>query len=94
MVAFSPILKKNVVVGWYDNATVFRNRVIEPERIYMMKCSFSNAHLIPEERRSFEVPRARGNAYGIGQSNFWYIQKTEAAREYEDRLTEYIDSIE
>jgi|LSQX01.1.fsa_nt_gb hypothetical protein len=93
LMAFSPIKKKNVVVGWYDNATVFRNRIVEPDKTYMMKCSFSDAHLIPEANRSFEVPRAQGNDFGIGQSNFWYIQKSEAARTYEDSLIEYIDSL-
>ncbi len=92
LMAFSPILKKNIVVGWYDNATVYRNRVIEQDKIYMMKCSFEDAHLIPEEERSFEVPRARGNEYGIGQSNFWHIQKSEAARKYEEKLIQYIES--
>lgn len=59
----------------------------------MMKCSFADAHLIPDADRSFEVPRAQGNDYGIGQSNFWYIQKVAAARDYEDKLVEYIGSI-
>mgnify|MGYP000907794896 CR=1 FL=1 len=93
LMAFSPVLKKNVVVGWYNNVTVYRNRVVEPEKIYMMKCSFSDAHLIPEADRSFTIPRAQGNDYGIGQSNFWYIQKTEAARNFEDKLVEYLNSI-
>lgn len=92
LMAFSPTLRKNVVVGWYDNVTVYRNRIIEPDKTYVMKCSFADAHLIPEEERVFEVPRARGNEYGIGQSNFWYIQKVTAARGYEDKLVEYISS--
>lgn len=93
MMAFSPSLKKNVVVGWYDNATVYRNRVIESDKTYMLKCLAHDAHLIPDKERYFEVPRASGNEFGIGQSNFWYIQKFEAAREYEDKLTNYIDSL-
>jgi hypothetical protein len=92
LMAFSPILKKNVVVGWYDNVTIYRNRIIEPDKTYMMKCSFADAHLIPEAERIFEVPGARGNPYGIGQSNFWYIQKNPVARDYEDRLTEYLSN--
>lgn len=92
LMAFSPILNKNVVVGWYDNVTVYRNRIIEPDKTYMMKCSYADAHLIPEAERSFEVPRARGNEYGIGQSNFWYIQKVTAARDYEDKLVKYISN--
>ena len=82
-----------LVVGWYDNVTIYRNRVVESDKTYMMKCDFSDAHLIPEEKRLFEIPRGRGNDFGIGQSNFWYIQKVEAARTYEKQLVEYIDSL-
>lgn len=94
LIAFSPILKKNVVVGWYDNATVYRNRVVDGEMIYMTKCLYTNAHLIPEADRSFEIPRGQGNDFGIGQSNFWYIQTKNNTFEFEQQLTEYIDSLE
>lgn len=93
MSAFSPILNKNVVVGWYDNATVYRNRIIDAEKTYMIKCSFEDAHLIPENERQFEVPRAQGNEYGIGQSNFWYIQNNASAKDYETMLVDYIKSL-
>lgn len=93
-IAFSPIKKMNVVVGWYDNATVFRNRVVTPDgRMYMATCSAGDAHLIPEQNRSFEVPRAQGNPFGIGQSNFWYIHNNKNAAEFENELREYIASI-
>ena len=94
LMAFSPNLNKNVVVGWYDNATVYRNRIIEPDKIYMIKCAYEDAHLIPDSERRFEVPGARGNAYGIGQCNFWYIQKNEAAKEYEQSLIDYLAEVE
>lgn len=94
LMAFSPVLKKNVVVGWYDNATVYRSRIVEPDKTYMMKCSFADEHLIPDADRTFVVPRAQGNDFGIGQSNFRYIQKVAAAKEYEEQLVEYIESIE
>lgn len=93
LVAFSPTLTKTVVVGWYDNATVFRNRVVEGDLIYMTKCLHKDAHLIPDVDRSFEIPRAQGNDFGIGQSNFWYLQTKNNTYEFEQQLTEYIDSI-
>lgn len=93
LAAFSPALKKTVVVGWYDNATVFRNRVVEGDLIYMAKCLHKDAHLIPDADRSFEIPRGQGNDFGIGQSNFWYLQAKNNTYEYEQQLTEYIDSI-
>lgn len=91
--AFSPSQKKNVVIGWYDNATVYRNRVVDGDLIYMTKCLCSDAHLIPEEERSFEIPRGQSNDFGIGQSNFWYIQTKSNTYEFEQALVEYIDSI-
>jgi len=93
LTAFSPIQKRNIVVGWYDNATVYRNRVVDGEMIYMTKCLFSDAHLIPEADRTFEIPRGQGNNFGIGQSNFWYIQTKGNTYEFERQLTEYIDSL-
>ena len=92
LVALSPELKENVVVGWYDNATVFRNRVVEGDRVYMMKSSSTDAHLIPETDRRFVVPRAAGNDFGIGQNNFWYIQNYPKARKFELKLNDYLNS--
>lgn len=93
MVALSPTLKKYVVVGWYDNATVYRNRVVDGDLIYMTKCLYADAHLIPDADRSFEIPQAQSNDFGIGQSNFWYIQTKDNDFEFEQQLTEYIDSL-
>ena len=94
LAASSPVLKKTVVVGWYDNATVFRNRVVEGDLIYMSKCLYQDAHLIPDADRSFEIPRGQGNDFGIGQSNFWYLQTKNNTYEFEQKLTEYIDSLD
>ena len=93
LAAFSPTLKKTVVVGWYDNATVYRNRVVDGDLIYMTKCLYSDAHLIPDEDRSFEIPRGQSNDFGIGQSNFWYLQTKGNTFEFEKQLTGYIDSL-
>lgn len=94
LAAFSPTLKKTVVVGWYDNATVYRNRVVDGDLIYMMKCRYTDAHLIPDADRSFEIPRGQSNDFGIGQSNFWYLQTKGNTYEFEEKLTAYIDSLD
>jgi len=90
--ARSPIKNKMVVVGWYDNATIYRDRVIDGNLMYVMKCSCNDAHLIEEENRNFDVPAATHDPIGIGQSNFWYIQSNVRAKDYEQKLTNYIDS--
>ena len=92
LTASSPVLNKSVVVGWYDNVTIFRNRVVDSDKVYMMKCAYDDAHLIPESERVFEVPRSLDNDFGIGRSQFWYIQKFSSARNYEEELIEYLES--
>jgi 5-methylcytosine-specific restriction protein A len=75
------------VVGWYKNATVYR----EPQPIknpttlqkkngldtYRISASASDAMLLPVDKRSFIIPRAVKG--GIGQSNVWYADKPESA---------------
>ena len=92
-VAFDSVKKKTVVVGWYDNATVYRNRIIEDDRVYIAKCDYLDAHLISCNNRTFEVPKANKEHFGIGQSNFWYIQKNPQAKEFENQLLKYINSM-
>lgn len=68
---------KTVIVGWYEHATVYRTRKKYLDRPYNIKTTFKNAHLIPENRRFKEVPRAKENEnkLGFGQSNVWYANK-------------------
>ena len=91
-VAYNSDQKKTLIVGWYDDATIYRNRIDDGEKVYMMKCLSSNAHRIPHENRTFEVPKATENQLGIGQSNYWYIQNNENAADLEQRIVAYIDS--
>ena len=59
-----------------------------------MTCKPEDAHLIPIEKRDFEVPKAsKENKYGIGQSNLWYIQNFSVAKEFENRINTYLDSM-
>jgi len=75
------------IVGWYTNATVFRDLQPIPKPSqkhrtnyipgYLVITSVKDAHLIPVAERDFLIPRAvRG---GIGQSNVWYADKPESA---------------
>lgn len=75
------------VVGWYKNATVYR----EPQPIknpttlqkkngldsYRVSALASDVTLLPVDMRSFIIPRAVKG--GIGQSNVWYADKPESA---------------
>lgn len=76
-----------VIVGWYEDATVFRNyqkfnkapTAQSQNDIdgYWIKAPFSKATLLPVDSRVFEIPR--GVKGGIGQSNVWYADSPESA---------------
>ena len=67
------------VVGWYRNATVYRQYQEIPEHaechqkngvsIYCITASFNDATLLPPSERNCKIPRGKG---GMGQSNVWY----------------------
>lgn len=80
------------IVGWYNNATVYRTRQSAPADSkrgelyragvlevddYMMVCRKDEAFLVEPEQRNFKVPTARADGYGFGQSNLWYPTKNE-----------------
>lgn len=67
-----PNSKTTLVVGWYENAAVLR----EPQKrgwgpgLYNIVSR--KATLLAEPKRSFEVPRAQRDGYGLGQANVYY----------------------
>jgi 5-methylcytosine-specific restriction protein A len=75
-----------VVIGWYLNATVFRNFVelkkptnfqrINGISSYRISAPTADAVLLPIESRKLLIPRAIKG--GIGQSNVWYADKEES----------------
>ena len=75
--------KKNinttVIVGWYKNAKVFRNRKEYLGRPYNIESNYHDAVLLPEQKRNKVIPRAKDNMnnVGFGQSNIWYANKVE-----------------
>lgn len=98
-VALNPRTKKTVIVGWYDKATVYRDRqyhtVNGKEHQYNLLCDYENANLIEDGRRTFEIPNAskEGNEFGIGQANVWYIQNNNKALDFEKKMIEYLDNL-
>ena len=69
--AHSDELKKTVIVGWYENATVLRFReTYHDGHIYNIQSS--NAFLLPTILRTKVIPRAKDGNFGFGQSNVRY----------------------
>lgn len=88
----------NVVVGWYQNAVVYRdqqapppgsNRQHENEPLgYYVTTKSEHAVLLPVDERLFPVPyRRRG---GMGQSNIWYADDTSQHGQYRSAILEYM----
>lgn len=74
-----------VIVGWFKNATVYRDCQLPPEGSgrkragrqewgYRVKAKQENCKLLPIKHRVVKVPRGEG---GIGQSNVWYADQPE-----------------
>lgn len=71
-----------VVVGWYNEATVFHKSYGKRPRMnirgdwathsYLCRVSADRATLLPEKQRTFTVPSARQKKGFPGQSNVWY----------------------
>ena len=77
-----------VIVGWYKNATVYREyqkfdqappchktNNIDGYRIVAEK---SNCKLLPIEQRNIQIPK--GVKGGMGQANIWYADKPESKK--------------
>ena len=75
------------VVGWFKNATVFREyqKFPKPPAIqkqngidgYWIRAPSDQANLLPVDERTLEIPRqVKG---GMGQANVWYADKPESA---------------
>ena len=88
---------KTVIIGWYDNATVYRDRDEDKlqynNRRYNLCANIADSYLLPEEERVFEIPRANNNKdnIGFGQSNVWYAESKKSQKLVE-KVIDYIKS--
>ena len=91
-----------VVVGWYENATIHRERQNAPggsnrklpdgeDAIYFAEADEQNCRLIPATARDFDIPRARKGQEGIGQKNIWYAN-SQFGKTVKTQVLEYIRS--
>ena len=71
-----------LVVGWYKDATVYRQRRYGPEGSnrkdpdgkddpYFCEADCKNCYRIPPDSRNFSIPRGKD---GLGQKNIWYAE--------------------
>ena len=99
--AYNSDVNETVIVGWYENATVYRyfqNSVSTPmfgiDRMYFTKAKAEDCYLLPEESRTFVIGRAskNGSGRGFGQQNFWYAESAYARSELIPEVFEYIET--
>ena len=73
--AYSDKLKKNVIVGWYKEATIYRERAEYNGRQYNIECDGKNATLLFEKEQNKVVPRANKHTFGSNNAfrkRVWY----------------------
>lgn len=85
-----------VIVGWYKDATVYRDREVHPVLAfdYNLMAHSSNCVLLDETSRTYPVPRASGTTekrYGFGRCNYWFANE-DTAKDYVKGVVDYIDS--
>ncbi len=93
-VAKEPFSGGNYIVGWYENATVYRN-VQEPKRSsnrnwndhdfgYFVTAKQSDTKLLSRDERTVQVPRGKG---AMGQRNIWYADNN---ADYVEKVLKYV----
>lgn len=92
-------VSKARIIGWYDNATVYRkwqpapagsNRKYKKETLgYYIKAKEENYKLLSLDERIFRIPRGRMGG-GMGQSNVWYADDATHVP-FKQRVLDYIE---
>ena len=93
-VAKDPARSKSYIVGWYKNATVYRNYYYDGDGCPKNICANAkDCVLLPMNKRQKIVPRAGkdGYTYGLGSANVWFGKKEDSkANEYIKNMVNYI----
>jgi hypothetical protein len=98
-VATSP-LGGAFIVGWYKNATIYRNwqssppgsarRHSDTDCGYFVTASAEDSVLLPPDERVFPIPQQGKGEFG--QSNIWYADDPAQHRQLRLNVLEYVES--
>ena len=71
-----------LVVGWYRNATVYRDEQesTDGKRAYRVEAMATDVTLIPSVDRNTFIPHAKAGVPGIGQSNIYYTREGDGSK--------------
>lgn len=83
---------KNLIVGWYKDATVLRNYDFNGRWPINIFAKTEDCTLLPLNQRRKVVPRKgkNGYTYGMGQANYWFADHDEEAEKYVKLIVKYI----
>ncbi len=92
----TPRIGGGVVVGWYQNARVWRNEQQLEDRPFFAKANQKNCRILEVDKRVFRVPHSGRSDHNkgtwcIGQSNIRFINDIHKKEEYVQKLLEYIE---
>lgn len=91
--------ENNRIIGWYKNATVYREfkefdtlNNLRPVVYYRVKAKVEDSVLLVPVERNFIMPRANKSedGVGMGRSNIWYADKKEA-KLFINEVVDYIN---
>ncbi|MBC3888566.1 hypothetical protein GH810_09625 [Acetobacterium paludosum] len=87
------------IVGWYENATAYREAQFVPSftdenasLYFNFVAAARDCHLLPEDQRTFEIKKASvaGTGSGVSQSNVWYGESDDAKNELIPEVLRYM----
>lgn len=95
-VAKDPFQNKLNIIGWYKNATVYRDvNFDENQNKFNVTAKGEDCVLLPINKRHKIVPKAgrSEDSYGMGQSNLWFGKKDDKnADKYINNMVDYINN--
>lgn len=92
---------KNVIVGWYKNATLYKySQECSPyggigrDLYFSIEAGSKDCFLLPESERKFEIPRATvvSKDMGMERSNIWYAESGYAKTIFIPKVLEFMES--
>lgn len=94
--------KASKIIGFFEHATMFRYWQTKFDSTidigswdYNFTAKVSDCYLVPEEKRSFIIPRAtvEGVGKGMGESQLWYCESAYAQTSLIPKVLDYLETV-
>lgn len=92
-----PETNKLVIIGWYENATIYRTEqhYIADDSLQVanwFKCKNEDTYLLKEEYRTYDATDILPDGFGFGMADTWYADDKKY-EELKNRIINYINSV-